>query len=466
MEKIFLSHILKWTGGRLIGAGDRIPVNAVSTDTRNIKRGDLFVALKGENFDGHSFVEDAARKGAVGAVVSSGRYPETLGAFAIVRVRNTLRALQNISAGYRNKFSVPVVAITGSNGKTTTKEFVGVLAGESRKVAMTEGTQNNHVGVPLTLMKLDQKTRLLVVEMGMNHRGEIRRLAEIAAPGIGVITNVASSHIKFLKNIENVAKAKRELLQKMNSRSVAVLNRDDRFFDFFKKAAPGKVVSFGLNGKSDISARKIRYLKNRISFELCDRPAGAKFPAELPAQGEHNLYNCLAAAAVCHVLGLSAAQICRRIKGLKLPSMRFEKTSINQMMFINDAYNANPNSMRNALAAFSEIKCVGRKLFICGDMLELGSYSSAAHSQVGRLVADSGIEYLITLGSLSQLTADSAVRRGMKRRCVRSVESLEDAVQELNSIARPGDCILLKGSRGMRMEKILELVKSQRFHKE
>ena len=441
-------------------------IRNVCTDTRDIRRGDLFLALRGNNFDGHSYVEEAAQKGAVGAVVSSGKYPGLPKSFPLIRVRDSVRAFQKIAAGYRREFSVPVVGITGSNGKTTTKEFVGVLAGDGDKVAMTKGTENNHIGVPLTLLKLDRKTKLLVVEMGMNHRGEIRRLAEISAPDVGLITNVSSSHLKFLKTVENVAKSKRELLEKMGPGKISVLNRDDRFYDFFEEAAPGKTISFGLNGRSDISAGKVKYLQKRIKFELEIRPTGRKAEVELPSQGKHNLYNCLAAVTVCHALGISFDKICSRFSELKLPSMRFERSRVNKMVFINDAYNANPESMRNALAAFSAIKTVGRKLFVCGDMLELGSYSAIAHAQVGRLVAESGVEYLVTMGSLSQLTADSAVRQGMKRRCVRSVESVEDVVQELNSIARPGDNILLKGSRGMGMERILELIKSHRYHKD
>ena len=465
MKKVSLEKIVEWAGGRLSGGGSCL-IRNISTDTRNISRGDLFLALKGDNFDGHSYVEQAAEKGAVAAVVSSGKYPRLPKTFHLIRVRDSVRALQKIAAGYRREFTVPVVGITGSNGKTTTKEFVGVLAGNGAEVALTKGTENNHIGVPLTLLKLEGKTKLLVVEMGMNHRGEIRRLARISAPDVGLITNVSSSHLKFLKNVENVAKSKRELLEKMGPGRISVLNRDDRFFDFFKQAAPGAVISFGLNGRSDVAAGKVKYLQNRIKFELELRPAGRKAEVELPAQGEHNLYNCLAAVAVCHALGISFAKICSRLRDLKLPSMRFERSTVNKLVFINDAYNANPESMRNALAAFSAIKTVGRKLFVCGDMLELGSYSALAHAQVGRLVADSGVEYLVTMGSLSQLTADAAVRHGMKRRCVRSVESVEDVVQELNSIARPGDNILLKGSRGMGLERILELIKSHRYHKD
>jgi UDP-N-acetylmuramoyl-tripeptide--D-alanyl-D-alanine ligase len=465
MKKVSLEKIVKWAGGRLSGGGSRF-IGNISTDTRNIGRGDLFLALKGDNFDGHSYVEQAAEKGAVGAVVSSGKYPALPKSFHLIRVRDTVRAFQKIAAGYRREFSVPVVGITGSNGKTTTKEFVGVLAGNGDKVAMTKGTENNHIGVPLTLLKLDGKTKLLVVEMGMNHRGEIRRLAEISSPDIGLITNVSSSHLKFLKTVENVAKSKRELLEKMAAGKTSVLNRDDKFFDFFKKAAPGEIISFGLNGNSDVAVGEVKYLQSRTKFELQIRPTGEKAEVQIPSQGQHNLYNCLSAVAVCHVLGISFDKVCARLGKLKLPSMRFERSTVNKMVFINDAYNANPESMRNALAAFSAIKTVGRKLFVCGDMLELGSYSAFAHAQVGRLAAESGVDFLVTIGSLSQLTADAAVKHGMKRRCVRSVESVEDVVQELNSIARPGDSVLLKGSRGMGMERILELIKSHRYHKD
>lgn len=466
MQKVALREIADWTGGRIDDRCGSISIKSISTDSRNLKPGDLFVALKGDRFDGHDFLREAAEKNATGALITAVKRGTSNGSLPLIRVRDTIRALQRMAAGYRRKFDIPVVGITGSNGKTTTKEFIGTLAGEEFKLIKTIGTQNNHIGVPLTLLRLDNTTRLAIVEMGMNHRGEIRRLTRIAAPTIGVITNVNPSHLKYLKNLDNVARAKRELLQNMEAGATAVLNRDDRFYQFMKRSASGNCISFGFDSDADITAEKVRYLKCRTKFNLNIRPTGEKAKVELPVMGRHNLYNLLASVAVCHALGMKWRRIASGMKKIKLPPMRFEVNRIKKMIFINDAYNANPVSMKNSLETFSQMKTKGRKIFVCGDMLELGSYSGVAHNQVGRWVAQSAVDYLITLGSLSQLTADAALREGMNRHRVKSAEDIEDVVQEIGAIARPGDYILLKGSRGMAMEKVIELIKSHNGHKE
>jgi len=465
MEKVALQEITTWIGGRLPKRCGSTRIGSVSTDSRKLSAGELFVALIGEHFNGHDFLKQAAKKEASAAIVAYGTKANSNGALPLIRVRDTVRALQHIAAGYRRKFDIPVIAVTGSNGKTTTKEFIATLAGEKFNPVKTEGTQNNHIGVPFTLLKIDKKTRLAVVEMGMNHRGEIRRLTKIAAPTIGVITNINPSHLKSLQSIENVARAKRELLENMEG-GIAVLNRDDRFFRFLSKSVPGDCISFGFDSNADVRAEEVRYLKSSTKFDLNVRPAGKTAEVKVPVMGRHNICNLLAAVAACYAAGVSPELIRRGIGKIKLPPMRFQISRFKKMTFINDAYNANPVSMKSSLETFSQLKAEGRKLFVCGDMLELGSYSSVAHSQVGRWVADYNLDYLITYGSLSQLTADAAVRNGMNRHRVRSVDDIQDVVQEINAIARPGDCILLKGSRGMAMEKILDIVKTHNHHKE
>lgn len=428
----------------------------VVTDTRLVKKGVLFVALIGEKFDGHDFIQTAIEKGAAGVVVSR-NYSETELRdlpITVIQAEDTLKAYQLLAKVYRRRFSIPVIAITGSNGKTTTKDFTAAVLSANFNVLKTEANFNNEIGLPKTLLQLQANHQVAVVEMGMRGFGQIAELAEIAQPTIGIVTNVGETHMEILGSLANIAKAKAELVEHLDENSVAILNADNSFVAAMQSKVKGKCITFGIDKPSDLKAGHIKTVhKNCTEFDCTFK--GQSYSFVLPIVGRHNVYNVLAALAVGFTLGLSAVEMQKGLTGFAATKMRFEIQQVGLYQVINDAYNASPMSMKAALETLAEV-AARRKIAVLGDMLELGSVSVAAHKNIGKLVADQKIDALITFGDMAAHIAQEARTAGVQ--LVYTCKSHAEAGIALKEILQPEDTILFKGSRGMQMEKIIDLI--------
>ena len=377
----------------------------------------------------------------------------------LIRVRDTLRGLQELAARYRKRFRIPVVAVTGSNGKTTTKEMIRAAASSRFSVLCNEGTINNHIGVPITLLRLERGHTLAVLEMGMNARGEIRRLAEIAGPDIGVITNVGSAHLEFLGSLENVASAKSELLEVMagsgRGERVAVLNADDPFVAAMAGKFGLRVRTFGTGHGADVRAEGVEQVEGGLRMVMNFRHTGRRVIATVPAVGVHNARNALAAAATCELLGVDPREIADSLGGVKMPPMRMEISRLNGITVINDAYNANPASTVAAIETLEGMGTRGRRIFVMGDMLELGPVAPDAHRDIGRRVASGRVDLFITVGELASLAAKAARQKGMARESAITCTDAAGVAAVVREKARPGDLVLLKASRMVGLEAVL-----------
>ena len=457
-ENFSVKEILKITGGKLISKEKdlsfSLPASKICTDTRRLKKGDLFVALKGKFFDGHNFVEDAYKKGACGAIISQVFLP--FPHFFLIQVRDTLLSLQELSKYYRERTSIPMIAITGSNGKTTVKEMCSKIISQDRYLLKSEGNFNNQIGVPLSLLNLCSHHKAAVLEMGMSSPGEIKRLSQIIQPNIGVITNIHHSHLEFFKNIEETKEAKAELIPFLNKdkNNYLILNGDNIWTNSLKKRVKCKLITFGVNPLNNVRAKDIKESEEEINFTLSWERE--KIPLYLPVPGKHNVYNALCASAVAICLKISFDKIASALANFKPPPLRTEIIPLNEGKLINDSYNANPESMLEALIILHKIKG-NRKIAVLGDMLELGEKSSLFHSFIGENVAKLKIDTLFTLGTLSKGIAKKAKERGVRE--VFSFEDKDELLDKLLSFYKQGDSILIKGSRGMKMEEIAEKVR-------
>ncbi len=433
-------------------------IKGVSIDSRTIKQGELFVAIKGDRFDGHDFVPEAIKRGAWGAIVErsvlESRYASLGGLKNIIAVEDTLLSLQEMSAAHRKKFSIPFVGITGSNGKTTTKEMLASILRQKGPVLKNEGNLNNHIGVPLTLMGLNASHKSAVVEMGMSGPGEIKMLSRLVMPTVGVITNIGPAHLEFLGSVDMVLQAKGELLENMEPNSIAVLNADDRYFETLRNKFSGSMLTFGINKASDVTAIDIRQGKNFTDFNI--RSDGAVVRVRLQAVGRHNVYNALAAAAAALAVGMPIESVKYGLEDFAPISMRSVVKQIKGRLVLEDCYNANPRSMEAALETLVSIR-QGRKIIaVLGDMLELGKASADAHREIGRTAARLGVDLLITVGTLSKFIGDGARYAGMSGDRAIEAGSNAEAAALLREHSQNGDAILIKGSRAMKMEEILE----------
>ncbi len=456
-----IEEILKATVGKILHGSYALPVAGISIDSRTIKDGELFVAIKGDVFDGHNFVEEAVKKGACGVIVQEG-HPVSgsmLQDKLIISVHDTLLALQEIARYHRSKFTIPVIGITGSNGKTTTKEMLWSILSQKFNVLRNEGNLNNHIGVPLTLFRLNSSHQMAVIEMGISERCELTRLCLIASPDTAVITNIGPTHLEKLGRIENVADAKGEILKFITSDGFCILNRDDKFYDVFKAMSSGRIISFGMSSLADVY---IEYDETdvedkspgSIGFKLIC-PAG-KIDITMHVIGLHNLYNAVCAAAAAHALGMSPADIKSGLEKFTPVKMRSAVERVGGVYVINDTYNANPASMVAAIDALKTFRKGKRKFAVIGDMLELGENTIMAHRDLGIYIAGAGIDGLIAVGEFSGYVAEGAAEAGMNENKVREFNDYPQTLEQIKEWITEGDIILVKGSRGMRMERIVE----------
>jgi UDP-N-acetylmuramoyl-tripeptide--D-alanyl-D-alanine ligase len=432
--------------------GEDRAFEAVSTDTRTLGPQALFVALKGDRFDGHAFLEQAARQQAAGALVQkSGLGAGSPGqGLPLLVVDDSRQALGKLAAYWRSRFSMPLVALTGSNGKTTVKEMLASIlraAGAEDTVLATRGNLNNDIGVPLTLLELRSGHRYAVVEMGMNHAGEIRYLARLAAPDVALINNAAPAHIEFFGSVEAIARAKGEIFEGLKPGGTAVINADDRHAGIWRDLASGRrIVNFGIDRPAEVSATyRLRWLESEIVVRT---PLG-EAQAVLKAPGLHNVRNALAASAAAVALQVPAPAIARgleRYSGIK--GRLQKKAGLNGATLIDDTYNANPESARAAIAVLAQAP--GDKLLVLGDMGELGSGAAEMHAEIGRFAREQGVGRLLTLGEHSAHAA-RAFGAG-----ARHFTRIEDLLAEAENALSPGVTALIKGSRFMQMERVVK----------
>ncbi|MDD4601578.1 UDP-N-acetylmuramoyl-tripeptide--D-alanyl-D-alanine ligase [bioreactor metagenome] len=453
MAEFILSEVCTVTKGVLLQPGTIKQFSGVTTDTRKVRPGDLFIALQGERFDGHDFIPQAIQNGAVGIVISREENLSFDDNVAIIKVGNTLSALQNLARFHRQRFAIPVIAVTGSNGKTTTKDMIAAVLGSRFTILKTEANYNNEIGLPLTLLDLNLHHDVAIVEMGMRGLGQIKELTDIALPSIGVITNVGETHMELLGSLENIATAKAELVESLPKAGRAILNGDNAFVREMGQKTDASVIFYGIADGCDVQGVNVKINENSMTIS-------AKYLGEIaelfvPTVGRHNVYNVLAAVAVGLVLGLSFDEIRQGIRHFTGSAMRLSFETKGNYTIINDAYNASPLSMEAAVDTLAEI-AKGRKVVVLGDMLELGQVAVEAHQRIGRKVGNSGIEVVITVGEMAAYIAQEARVSGSN--VVIACKNHEEAENALKQHLMPGDTVLLKGSRGMQMEKLLDAV--------
>jgi len=472
-----VAQVLEITGARVLSPVDarrlRQGIPRLTTDSRDVRPKDLFVALQGERYDGHEFVDAAVRQGAIGAIVlgrpgeaprpssrRGGRRPAGPGPL-LLGVPDTLRAYQQLAAHHRSRFGIPVVAVTGSNGKTTTKDMAAAVLAERGAVLKTEGNLNNRVGVPRTLLRLSRRHEAAVIELGVEQVGQTTRLCEIVRPTIGVITNIGPDHLEFFGTVETSAQSKAEMLDLMPPDGAVVLNADDVYYGYLAARAPCRVLSFGFSAAAHVRALAVVPDAERgMSFQLV-LPGRMRHPrVALRAHGAHNASNALAASAVGHLLGMSGAAIAKGLAGFTPASMRSEVSRTGGVTIINDCYNANPASMKAAVDLLAGLGAGRRTVAVLGDMLELGAGSPALHREVGAYVGRKGVAGLIAVGELGRGLAEGARSAGLPSDRIHEVPDAGGAARAVRTVVREGDVVLVKASRRMELEQVVDALKA------
>lgn len=463
MEILKISEIVKATNGELISGSFSSEIKEITTDSRVIGKESFFIPLKGEKFDGHDFIPEALRAGAKGCLthkdidVNIQEFKDKV----IIKVDDTLTAFHDIARYYRKMFGIPFIAITGSVGKTTTKNMIAEVLAKKYNVLKTYENYNNHVGLPLTVLSLNKEHDIGVVEMGMSGFGEIKRLVSIVEPEITVITNIGMAHIEKLGSRQNILKAKMEIFDKMQMDGLAVLNADDSLLWELRELLPFKKAYFGIyNEESDFKASDISYcgISGHSTFNI--KINHNIYKVKIPILGEHGIYNALVSIILGLHYGVEPEEIIKALAEYKTGSMRSDiiKTP-SGITLIEDCYNASPASMYSAIRVLNKVESQGRKIAILGDMLELGEWSEQTHREVGEFVASNNIEYLITVGKNSKNISLAAKENGMSSSDVFSFDTNEEVVEFISEFLCCGDTVLVKGSRGMNMEKISEYIK-------
>jgi len=456
MNPLRVSQIAQFAGATLSASDGTVVVNKVSTDSRTIKAGELFVALRGENFEGHDFVEASAKAGATGALVDlnwAGSVPDN---FALLRATDTLQAYQMLAANYRRSLGLKVLAITGSNGKTSTKDFAASVLARKFRVTKTEGNFNNHVGLPRTILEATSGDEIAVWELGMNHPGEIAALARIAAPDAAIITNIGVAHIEFMGSRESIAAEKGALAEAIEPQGTVILNADDPFTEGIAARTRARVVLAGTTAGA-VRAIEIRQSADGSEFTIVE--GAHRCRAQLPVAGSHMVQNALLAIAAGRAFGLSIEECADGLAAAPLTKARLQIKEIGGVQFLDDSYNANPDSMKAALRTLVELDADGKRIAVLGEMRELGSESERGHREVGETAATLDVNQLITIGDTAELIAEGARTAGLQK--VLSARSTAEAANLLGKIARPGDLVLIKGSRAARTEEVIEKFGSQ-----
>ena len=449
--KLTLKQIAEWTGGTLDPKFENIEVDGICTDSRIAKPGQFFIPLTGANFNGHDYISMAMQYCV--ATMSERKLSVEL---PVIYVDDALKAYGLLAKGYRDMVDAKVFGVTGSVGKTTTKEMIACVMASKYNTAKTEGNYNNHVGLPKTILREKEDAEGMVLEMGMNHFGEMSYLTGIAKPNVAVITNIGTSHIEFLGSREGILKAKMEILEGLQEGGTLILNGDEPLLWALKGTLPCRTIYFGIeNYKCDVVAKEIRYYNDGVGFYA----DGLKenFEVYVPAPGRHTVYNALAAVVAGLISDVELSGIQEALSNFENAGMRQKIYDAKGMTIIEDCYNAGPESMEAALAVLGQRECTGRKIAVLGDMLELGNSSMAEHYKVGRLAAMHA-DMLFAFGNHAQRMVIGAITGGMSSKRIHHCESHEQMAKQVRNIARNGDVLLFKGSRGMKMEYVLHLV--------
>ena len=457
---ISFAEMMKFVQGRVLFGKAPHAFSRVVTDSRTAAPGDLFVALRGDRFDGHAFVEDALKKGAAGVLVESGTPEQTLRRYGalVLQVQDTLEALGDLAAGWRRKFPVPVGVLTGSNGKITTKEMAVAIMQHCFSCLWSPGNYNNRIGLPLTLLDLGPEHERVVLEMGMNEPGEIRTLTRISGPQAGALLNIGPAHLGNFPSMEAVARAKAEILEGMSADSVFVFNRDDERVCAVAETWEGPTLSFGFKPGCEISLPDHEARGNLQRLRLVIR--GEDLDTEIRVPGRHNLYNAMAAAALAHALGASNQAVREGLPRFQGVQGRFVPIPCPHFTLVDDSYNANPLSMQAALKTVSELSGNAHRILVLGDMLELGSFSLEAHHELGRRAAEAEPVLLCITGSFAKSVEQGAVENGCPSQRIFRFEEPGEAVERILSTIRGGEWILVKGSRGMALERVVKALEA------
>ena len=455
MDGISLKAASEAMEGELVLAGDpEIAVTGGVIDSRKVKAGNLFFALRGEQTDGYRFIESALDAGASAAVVSRSKFDAAeTDRGPLIWVDAPDLAMGDLARFYRRRFDIPIVAITGSNGKTTTKDMAAAVLSTRYEVLETEGNLNTRLGVPMTLFRLTEAHDVAVIEMGISEHHGLTYLCEIADPTIGVITNIGPTHLKFLGSVEGVAQAKGELLEYLDESSMTILNFDDLYLP--KERAKGRLLGFGIDKTCQFRGEGLVLDQGGCG---CFSLQGRIFSLSIP--GRHNVYNALAATAIGAALEVPLEDAAAALKTFSPTELRSQLTRHNDVRLLNDSYNANPASMRAALATLTELEpeSGGRRIAVLGDMRELGETEVVAHQDLGREVADAGVDVLYAFGALAETMTAAAVDGGMKTDRVEAFTDKQELAASLEALIGPGDVVLVKGSRGVALEEVVELL--------
>jgi UDP-N-acetylmuramoyl-tripeptide--D-alanyl-D-alanine ligase len=428
-----------------------------SIDSRTISPGELFFAVKGERLDGHDFVDAALERGAVAAVVGKDQLHRFSSSIKLLPVDDTLIALQTLATAVRKLWGKPLIGVTGSAGKTTTKEAIAHVLASKFRVLKSEGNFNNHFGLPLMLLKLEPEHDLAVIEMGMSHAGEIRALAKIAHPEIGVVTNVAPVHLEFFDSLAGIARAKYELIESLPSNGAAVLNADDEYVSQFGRDFKGRVIKYGTAIGADVSAENVQS-KGAEGSEFDVVVAGTRQHTHLPLVGEHNVLNALAAVSVSIACSMKTSDAVAALATLKPADKRGQVLQLGNITVINDCYNSNPKALKAMVDALSGMKAA-RRIVVAGEMLELGPAGEALHLESGSHMGEKKIDVLIGVRGLAHALVDGAKQAGTR---AEFVATPEEAGEWLARETRDGDVVLLKASRSVKLEKALETWQAKR----
>lgn len=442
METLRVSEIAKVCGGEF---NIDTEITSVAIDTRKIEKGCLFICIKGERFDAHRFIDEAFEKGAAAVMISEDVKIDK----PYIKVDDTAKQMLSLAGYYRSKFDIPIVALTGSVGKTTTKEFTHLVVNSKYKAIKTLGNLNNEIGLPQMLFMLDSSTEAAVIEMGMNHFGEIHRLSTATQPTVGIITNIGVSHIENLGSREGILEAKLEILDGLKKGAPLLLNGDNDLLSTVKND-DYKIYFYAVDNDVDFKAVDIKENPNTTSFTV--QYFGKEQKITIPAIGKHNVYNALAAFAVGILLDIDAETAADALKNYEPSGMRQKVVEINGITSIEDCYNASPDSMKAGVTTLAGIKAC-KKFAVLSDMLELGEYSEQAHYDVGRMAAENKIDYLLCVGSDAKYIVDGARDNGLLNAYL--FDSKQSLTDKLFEIAEKGDAVLFKASRGMKLEKVI-----------
>lgn len=457
MEPRSLEYICAACAGELRAGSPHTVVRRVTTDSRQIQGGDLFVALAGERHDGHAFVPDVARQGALGVVMERTKAPAAPLGLAVVAVEDTRRALGRLASRYREDFSLPVIAVAGSNGKTTTKELLASVLREQSDTLASEASFNNDVGVPLTLLRLEQNHAAAVLEVGTNHPGELAPLVNMVRPGLGVLTQIGREHLEFFGDLAGVAQEEGWLAELLPAQGRLFLNGDGPWTSHIVGRCPAPAVRVGLSPENDWRAHEVRSHSSGVSFR-CTAPR-REFEGDYQVNllGRHQATNALLALAVAAELGLSPDAVRRGLARCPSPKMRLQVWEAHGVRVLDDCYNANADSALAALQTLCDLPCGGRRIAVLGDMAELGSHTAAAHREVARGAVELGVDRLIAVGRWARETIETARSAGL--RDVIEFPDVPAAVRSIKGLVQPQDLVLLKASRSVGLERIGEALR-------